>query len=172
MRGRVIKTGRADTGRNTVLIEIDGDYEPINGPVEIKAIKEKRSLNANAYFYVLITRIAEKLQTSVDEVHNIMLARYGYPEIIDNNLVTITLREDIDPNTLDVHLKSTGHITTNSKGTRFINYLMIRGSHTYNTAEMSHLITGVISEAHEMGLETITPAEKERMLVNYGQHHT
>ena len=38
------------------------------------------------------------------------------------------------------------------------------GSSTYNTHEMSDLINGTITEAEGLGIETITPAEKERML--------
>lgn len=173
MNGRVLRTGRAESGKYQLLIEIEGDIDPdIKESVEIKPVKRKRSLNANAYFYHLISLMAEKLKTSVDEVHNIMLSRYGYPEIVENNLVTLPLREDIDPNKLEnVHLKSSGHITVNSNGTRYINYFLMRGSHTFNTVEMAHLIDGVISEAEDLGIETLTPAEKERMMLNYEKKH-
>jgi hypothetical protein len=33
---------------------------------------------------------------------------------------------------------------------------------------MSHLIDGVISEAKELGIDTLTPDEKERMLAAWG----
>ena len=171
MRGRVISTGTG-TWKTILTIEVDGDCD-LEGNVEIKPLKERRSLNANAYFYVLLSKIAEKLHTSVNEVHNIMLSRYGYPEIIENNLVYLPLRKDIDPNQLEgVHLKSTGHVTVNSKGTEFIQYVIMRGSHTFNTSEMAHLIDGVISEAQDLGIDTLTPEEKERMISLYEKHHT
>lgn len=150
-------------------LEVDGDVDlTLQGKdldLDLKPHREKRSLDANAYYYVLLSKMAEKLQTSVNELHNMTLSRYGYPEIYENALVTMALRADIDPNRLEgIHLKSTGHITTNSKGTDFMNYIVMRGSHTFNTLEMSHLIDGVISEAKELGIDTITPAEKERMM--------
>lgn len=150
-------------------LEVDGDVDlTLQGKdldLDLKPHREKRSLDANAYYYVLLSKMAEKLQTSVNELHNMTLSRYGYPEIYENALVTMALRADIDPNRLEgIHLKSTGHITTNSKGTDFMNYVVMRGSHTFNTLEMSHLIDGVISEAKELGIDTITPAEKERMM--------
>ena len=77
----------------------------------------------------------------------------------------IPLKADIDPNKLEgMHLKSSGHETYNSKGTRYINYYLMRGSHTFNTEEMAHLIDGVISEAQELGIDTLTETEKAKML--------
>ena len=43
-------------------------------------------------------------------------------------------------------------------------YIIIRGSHTYNSKEMSTLLNGVIQEAQSLGIETMTPAEIEEML--------
>ena len=42
-------------------------------------------------------------------------------------------------------------------------YLLLRGSHTYNTEEMSILIDGTVQDAKEQGIETATPDELERM---------
>ena len=167
---RITDIGRSDlTGKAYMKLEVEGDIDlglkdkPLD--LELKAHREKRSLNANNYFYVLLSKMAEKLRCSTNELHNIMLSRYGYPEVVENNLVTVALKKDIDPNRLEgLHLKSTGHITVNSNGVEFINYLVMRGSHTFNTAEMAHLIDGVISEAKDLGIDTLTPDEKERML--------
>lgn len=171
---RLIESGRSETGRAYMRLEVDGDIDlSLQGKdldLDLKPHREKRSLDANAYYYVLLSKMAEKIQTSVNELHNMTLSRYGYPEIYENALVTMALRADIDPNRLEgIHLKSTGHITTNSKGTDFMNYIVMRGSHTFNTLEMSHLIDGVISEAKELGIDTITPAEKERMMALWGK---
>lgn len=162
------------TGKAYIRLEIEGDVDaslpgkPLD--LELKIHREKRSLDANAYYYKLLSLMAEKLHTSINEIHNITLSRYGYPELIDNNLVSLALKANIDPNRLEgIHLKSTGHITTNSKGIEFMNYIVMRGSHTFNTLEMSHLIDGVISEAKELGIDTLTPAEKERMVEAWGK---
>ena len=40
---------------------------------------------------------------------------------------------------------------------------MMRGSHTYDSGEMSILIDGVVQEAKQLGIETLTPNELERM---------
>ena len=44
---------------------------------------------------------------------------------------------------------------------------MLRGSSTYNTEEMAHLIDGLVSECKEVGIETATPEELSRMLELY-----
>lgn len=126
---------------------------------------KRRSLNANAYFYVLITKIAEKLKISLNEVHNTMLSRYGYPEYMDDRIVYFILPERIDANKLEgVHLKATSKTQTLSNGELNRVYIVMRGSHTYNTAEMSRLINGVIQEAEALDIQTLTPNEKEKML--------
>ena len=43
-------------------------------------------------------------------------------------------------------------------------YVVMRGSHTYDTKEMSRLIDGTVQEAKEHGIETLPPDELERMM--------
>lgn len=45
--------------------------------IEIKEYKEKRSLNCNSYLWVLLQKMADKLNTSKDELYLEMLSRYG-----------------------------------------------------------------------------------------------
>jgi hypothetical protein len=40
----------------------------------------------------------------------------------------------------------------------------MRGSHTYNTKEMSKLINGTVSEAKEQGIETLDDIEIRRLV--------
>lgn len=40
--------------------------------IQIKKHREKRSLDANAYYWVLITKFAKKLELSNPEAHNMM----------------------------------------------------------------------------------------------------
>ena len=131
---------------------------------------KKRSLSANNYFYALITKIAEKLRISLNEVHNQMLSRYGYPEFIDDKVVYFILPDKLDVNKLEgVHLKPTSKTQVLDNGDLNRVYLVMRGSHTYNTVEMTRLIDGVISEAKALDIETITITERDKMLEQWGQ---
>lgn len=127
--------------------------------LSIKAVKyrQKRSLDANAYAWVLMTKIAEVLSTSKDEVYETMLRRYGTLYEDDEGYITITAKADVDMNRISGHwlmLKSNGLFTA---------YAMIKGSSEYDTYEMSKFIDGVVSEAKELGIQTETKDEIERM---------
>lgn len=47
-------------------------------------------------------------------------------------------------------------------------YRIYRGSHTYDTKEMSVLIDGTVADAKELGIETATPAEIAEMKERWG----
>ena len=55
--------------------------------VEIKEYKRKRSLDANALYWSVLTQLAKVLDTSNAELHNILLRRYGQVEKYDDQLV-------------------------------------------------------------------------------------
>lgn len=131
---------------------------------------KKRSLSANNYFHALCSNIAEKLRISQNEVHNQMIARYGYPEFLDDKIVYFIMPDSIDVNKLEgVHLKATSNTQVLDNGDLNRVYIVMRGSHTYNSVEMARLIDGVISEAVELGIPTITVTEKDKMLEQWGK---
>lgn len=126
--------------------------------------RKKRSLNANSYFHVLCGKIAEALGSSKDEVHNLMLQRYGqYARDKNGNIVFMLVpgSEDYskDP---EIHLKPTGK-SEDRNGRTYYWYAKMKPSHEYNTKEMATLIDGTISEAKELDIETLTPDEIERL---------
>ena len=45
---------------------------------------------------------------------------------------------------------------------------MIKGSSEYDSAEMAHFIDRIVEEAQELGIETATPDELERMKQEWG----
>ena len=51
-------------------------------------------------------------------------------------------------------------------------YMMLRGSHDYDTKEMSTLIDGVVSEAKELGIETMTPDRIKEMMAAYEERYS
>lgn len=129
--------------------------------IEIKQFREGRSLNANSYFHVLVDKIAKKLTISAIESKNIMLARYGQ---LDKDVGHIILDDEVEWQKVEsLHLRPTAHTKLMDNGKYYRVYLIIRGSHTYDTAEMSQLIDGTVEEAKALGIETLTPAELERM---------
>lgn len=127
--------------------------------LSIKATKyrKKRSLDANAYAWVLFTKIAEAVDSSKDEVYEEMLQKYGVLYQDDDGYITITVREDVDMT------KVQGHWKFYKGNGKFSSYLMIKGSSEYSTSEMAKFIDAVVLEAKELGIETLPPDELERM---------
>lgn len=159
-----------DIGKGLWLITLETEEEPtafdktrdVVLSVEIKKHAEKRSLSANAYFHLLVDKIAKVMKISDTEAKNMMLARYGY---IDEDVPEIILRESINWQKLDnLHLRPTTHSRTMDNNRMYRVYLVVRGSHTYDTKEMASLIDGTVEEAKELGIETMPPDELERMV--------
>lgn len=125
--------------------------------VEISKQKKKRSLDANSYAWVLITKIADTLRTSKEELYIEMLKRYGQREkqlisIIDNEEAIAMIYRATNN-----HCTVVGEGTVNGK--QFKHLAILIGSSQYDTKQMSILIEGIVSEAKEMGIETLPPDE-------------
>lgn len=126
--------------------------------IKAQPYKKKRSLDANAYAWVLFTKIADAVNSSKDEVYEEMLQKYGVLHQDEEGYITVTVREDVDMSKIQGHWKF-------YKGNgKFSSYLMIKGSSEYNTAEMAKFIDAVVQEAKDLGIETLPPAELERMV--------
>ena len=126
--------------------------------INVKKHREKRSLNANAYAWQLMTKLAETLGSSKDEVYEQMLRDYGsLMTDEDGQPLLVTIKSTTDPMLYGLHLK---FLKTNGTHTA---YLIIKGSSEYDTKEMSTFIDGIVYECKELGIETLTPDELERM---------
>lgn len=128
--------------------------------VEAKKWRKKRSLDANGYLWVLLTEIANhpQIKSSKEEVYEEMLQKYGYLyQDEEGEYIAITLKASIDISKVDGHWK---FYQGNGK---FNAYLMIKGTSEYDSSEMAHFLDMVVQEAKELGIQTETPDEIERM---------
>ena len=146
--------------------------------LSIKAVRyrEKRSLDANAYYWQLLSKVAEKLPLSKPSAHNLMLRKYGQKFIVDGKLVYLVLPDtDEAERAADeaetYHIKATSQVKEGKDGKMYRTYIMLRGSSDYDTKEMSTLIEGLVSDAKELGIETMTGEEIERMMQQYEKHY-
>lgn len=133
--------------------------------IKIDKHKKKRSLDANAYFHVLVGKLADKLRISKARCKNIILGRYGQPMTLENGETAI-IKTNI-PEEQMFENESTHCFPIKSKvenGIDVVYYKIIRGSSTYDTREMSILIEGIVYECKEQMIETMTPDELERMI--------
>lgn len=130
---------------------------------EIK--RNKRTLDANSYFHVLVSKISEAMTPpeSKTKTKNILICRYGQPLFIDESPAVI--KTQIPPEIMEqqetLHAQPCGCKEEN--GLTVFYYHVFRGSHTYDTKEMAVLIDGTVQEAKALGVETLTPDELERL---------
>lgn len=144
--------------------------------IEIKKYRAKRSLDANAYYWQLLTKVAEAVDISKPAAHNLMLRRYGQTLFIDGLPVCITIPDTIKAerqvdDSETCHLRPTSQVREGKDGVMYRTYKMLRGSSDYDTKEMSKLIDGLVTEAKQLGIETLPPQELERMMSLYEKHH-
>ncbi len=129
----------------------------------IKAVKQrkKRSLDANAYAWLLMSKMADAVGASKEEVYEEMILKYGQPYVKDRQAQIVTMLAEIDAKQFGLYVKciGTGHVD----GKDFRHYLVFRGSSTYDTKEMSLFIDGVVSEAKALGIDTVPKADIDRM---------
>ena len=138
--------------------ELMQGYDALKGvevlTIEAKPFRQKRSLNANAYAWKLITDIADVLRASKDEIYLQMLKRYGQSELI-------SVLSHIQIGYYVKYYEQAGESTLNGK--TFIHYRVYKGSSEFDTREMAILIDGIVSEVKELNIPTETPAEIERI---------
>lgn len=149
-----------------LFAEIEGidpskDYE-----VSIKPKMRRRSLDANAYLWVLIGKLGEKLKKSDIEIYMEQLKDNGVFEIIP-------IRTDAMARWIAIWgSKGIGWVCDDLGECRntpgYHNVKCYYGSSTYNTKEMARLIDSVVTECKEQGIETLPPDELARMKSMWG----
>ncbi len=132
--------------------------------LKIKVVKstKPRSLNANAYFHVLCDALRLKLGVSMAHMKNMLITSYGQIEYItEGQALVYKTNAPIEyiQELEEAHMK---FLKQGEDGAYW--YRVYRGSHTYDTKEMSLLLEGTIAEAKEQGIETKTPDEIARLV--------
>lgn len=173
MKGRIKDLAFSMDGKNILTLEVYQNCRNIFDKlreteidISIKEYKEKRSLNANAYFHVLVNKIAAKQNVSDDEIKAMLNTQYG--AILTDEKggkIGFKLPESVDVNKIYPYTKAFD--TRQENGISFNCYICYKRTHELNTKEMSRLIDGTVSEAKELGIETLTPQELEMMIKNW-----
>lgn len=132
------------------LVELPDDKK-----YEIKEYKEKRSLNANNYYWQLVTELGNVLGMDKEWLHFLLLQKYGQSEMI-------SVVADVDMKNYLKYYAEAGESVLNGK--TFKHYKVYKGSSEMDKKEMSILINGLVEECHIQGIETKTPAEINSLL--------
>ena len=131
---------------------------------EVKEHKKKRSLNANAYCWVLIGKIADVIGATKEEVYKDYITLKGIYRVIT-----------IDKKAASTFIKvweerGLGWIceTSEAKNDSFIDVIAYYGTSSYNTQQMALFIDYVVHEAKALNIETLTPNEIQSLKDAWG----
>lgn len=133
--------------------------------LEMKRYRSKRSLDANAYYWVLCDKLAEKLYLSKEEIY-----RQHIKQIGGNNDMVCVQNKGVENLCSGWQKNGIGWVTETmpSKLEGCTNVVLYYGSSTYDTAQMSRLIDLCVQDCKAVGIETMTPAELEALVERWG----
>lgn len=134
--------------------------------IEVKPFRAKRSLDANAYAWVLMDRLAEKLRKSKTEIYREYIKDIGgvSETVCVKNSAVERLCEGWSKNGIGWQTE-----TFESKISGCTNVVLYYGSSTFTTAQMSALLDLIIQDCHEQGIVTDTPNEIASMKALWGE---
>lgn len=124
--------------------------------IQAEPLRQKRSLNANAFFWSLCDKMAKRIGSDKDTVYHLELSRYGV--FVDMEVV---------PEALTTLRRFFRHIERFKDGYEDGDLVKVRcyyGSSKYNSKEMSDLIDGTIRDAKDLGIDTATEEEIRAMI--------
>lgn len=168
MRGRIIDFSFGMNRKCRVTLELDVDfregYEKFKESeldISIKKYRKRRSLDANAYFHVLVNEIAMAQGLGDDEVKRHLVVNYGtIARDEEGNSIGFKLPAGV--NVDDIYPYTRCFKQVEEDGKLFNCYLVYKRTHLMDSAEMAHLIDGTVYEAKNLGIDTDTPEEKAR----------
>lgn len=133
--------------------------------VSIKEHRDKRSLDANAYCWVLLDKLAEVLH-----VHKTELYRSYIREIGGNSETVCVLSKAVDALKRGWTKNGIGWQTEEmpSKIPGCVNVVLYYGSSEYDTAQMSRLIDLIVQDCKAQGIETMTPFQLDALKERWG----
>ena len=134
--------------------------------VEVKQFRKRRSLDANAYCWVLLDKLSEKLNKSKVEIY-----REYVRDIGGNNEVVCVKNNALDRLCRGWERNGIGWQTETfpSKIEGCTNVILYVGSSEYDSAQMNRLLDLVIADCREQGIPTETPEQIALMVARWGE---
>ena len=154
----IIRPERQDLGKAMALVR---KHKNKLYDLEVKEHRQKRSLDANAYALVLIHKLAAAMSLKPVEVYLNAVLNVG-----DNYTPMCVREQDVDrfiksweSNGLGWPVRDLGY--SQVPGCR--NLMAYHGSSTYDTAQMSRLIDGLVQDCKALDIETLSPEKLEAL---------
>ena len=123
---------------------------------------KSRSLNANGYMWVLCDQIAKVIQSTKEEVYRQAVMNVGvFAPICVNDVAYLRTKRVWESRGMGYILQDVA---------RRSNWVLCNayiGSSEYSSKEMSRLIDELVQEAENVGIDTISSKERERLIMKW-----
>ena len=171
MNGHLSDVARRISGEWVVTFTVTTDprqelegLENTDLDITAKKHRKKRSLDANAYAWVLIGKIAEAMHIDRKEVYRDAIRSIGgnHEIVCVQDKAVESLRRGWESLGIGWQME-----TMPSKIKDCTTVFLYYGSSTYDTHQMSLLIDHLVQDAKALGIETLTPAELSAMMMSY-----
>lgn len=123
-----------------------------NKVFEIKEYKEKRNNQQNSKYWKLLNELSLVLKIGIEELHFQMLKNYS-------QRYEILVPSEIGIRGIEYYEKKSKII---KNGKEFNIYHVFTPSHELNTSEFALLMSGLIEECKQVGIDTRSPEEIKR----------
>lgn len=147
--------------KHSALSMADSLYGEEKLTIKIGKFKKKRSLDANAYCFVLIGKLSEKTGVPKEEVYRKAIKEIGgnYDVVCVQDKAVESLCQAWRKNGLGWQTD-----TMPSKIDGCTNVVLYYGSSSYDTSTMCRLIDNIVQDCKAVGIETKTPEELASLL--------
>lgn len=163
--GKPLVTLEVDEDRNTLLEAAEELRACERLTIKVGKFRKRRSLDANSYCWVLISKLAEKLNIPKTEIYRTAIREIG------GNSDTVCVQDKAVQSLCDGWQRNgIGWMTETfkSKLDGCTNVTLYYGSSTYDTNQMSRLINNIVEECRLQGIETRSQEELESLLNAWG----
>lgn len=168
MTGRLVDLSMGMNRKQRITVEVNEDFQEQFGKlkdadldIEIKKRRNRRSLDANAYAWVLIDKLAKATGQAKTHVYREAIREIG------GNTETVCIKAEAAAKLCAGWTRNgLGWLTDTlpSKLPGCVNVVLYYGSSTFDTAQMARFIDGIIQDCKAVGVETLPPDKLEAML--------
>ena len=148
----MVKPEREDLGKAMTVVR---KHQNRLYDLEVKEHRQKRSLDANAYCWVLINKIADALRITPKEIYRQAIQN------IAGNYEVIPIKEEAAEHFKQVwEGQGLGWPCVDMGKSKIQGYRNLRayyGSSTYDTRQMSQLIDNLVQDCKSLDIETLSP---------------
>lgn len=145
------------------MVDALREYDKLS--LKVCKYKQKRSLDANAYCWVMISKIAEVTNQRVTDIYRAAIKEVG------GNSDTVCVQDHaVEQLCAGWQRNGIGWVTDTmpSKIEGCTNVILYYGSSTYDSAQMHRLIEIILQDCTELGIEVKSAEEIDSLLNSWG----